>query len=141
VFPEFYAEYFRIQNLRTPPIPSISVCQEPIRYIGQSLIGRDIANLKADDRQNEGRGSISSRGGAFQRVSTLKNEHYASDRDLLMALADAMREEYRAIIDAGLMRQIDDAFPPFPLVIVIARAKQREEGLERPARSASQRTE
>jgi 5-methyltetrahydropteroyltriglutamate--homocysteine methyltransferase len=43
----------------------------------------------------------------------LKDEYYGNQRDLLMALADAMREEYRAIIDAGLMLQVDDAFLPF----------------------------
>lgn len=49
----------------------------------------------------------------FSAFPTLKNEYYGSERDLLIALADAMREEYRAIIDAGLTLQIDDAFLPF----------------------------
>jgi 5-methyltetrahydropteroyltriglutamate--homocysteine methyltransferase len=37
-----------------------------------------------------------------------RNEHYKSDEDYLVALADALREEYKAIIDAGLILQIDD---------------------------------
>jgi 5-methyltetrahydropteroyltriglutamate--homocysteine methyltransferase len=40
------------------------------------------------------------------------NEHYASQDELLYALADAMREEYKAIIDAGFQLQVDDAWIP-----------------------------
>lgn len=112
-FPEFYAEYFPIQNLRTPPVPSVSVCQGPIRYIGQSLIGRDIANLKAAISKVKVEGAFLPVVAPFSAFPTLKNEYYSTEHELLMALADAMREEYRAIIDAGLMLQIDDAFLPF----------------------------
>ena len=38
----------------------------------------------------------------------LKNEHYASDRDLLFAIAEAMNEEYRAIADSGILLQLDE---------------------------------
>ena len=38
----------------------------------------------------------------------IANEHYASDEELLYAVADAMREEYAAIVDAGLILQLDD---------------------------------
>jgi 5-methyltetrahydropteroyltriglutamate--homocysteine methyltransferase len=112
-FPEFYAEYFPIQNLRTPPAPSVSVCQGPIRYVGQSLIERDIANLKAAISKVKVKGAFLPVVAPFSAFPTLKNEYYGNERDLLMALAEAMREEYRAIIDAGLMLQIDDAFLPF----------------------------
>jgi 5-methyltetrahydropteroyltriglutamate--homocysteine methyltransferase len=112
-FPEFYAEYFPIQNLRTPPVPNVSVCQGPIRYIGQSLIERDIANLKAAIGKVKIEGAFLPVVAPFSAFPTLKNEYYANERDLLTALADAMREEYRAIINAGLTLQIDDAFLPF----------------------------
>ena len=42
-----------------------------------------------------------------------KNEHYADEKALLFALADALHEEYKAIVDAGLYVQIDDAFLPY----------------------------
>ena len=112
-FPEFYAEYFPIQNLRMAPVPNLSVCQGPIRYIGQALIARDIANLKAAVGDVDVEGAFLPVVAPFSAFPTLKDEHYGNPRDLLMALADAMREEYRAIIDAGLMLQIDDAFLPF----------------------------
>jgi 5-methyltetrahydropteroyltriglutamate--homocysteine methyltransferase len=41
-------------------------------------------------------------------ASRIGNEHYASDEEFLYACADAMREEYRAILDAGLILQLDD---------------------------------
>ena len=42
-----------------------------------------------------------------------RNEYYKDDEGLLFALAAALREEYKAIIDAGLRVQIDDAFLPW----------------------------
>ncbi len=42
-----------------------------------------------------------------------QNQFYANERDLLFALAKALRDEYKAIVDAGLIVQIDDAFPPY----------------------------
>ena len=37
-----------------------------------------------------------------------RNAHYKTDEEYLFAIADAMREEYRAIVDAGFLLQIDD---------------------------------
>ena len=42
-----------------------------------------------------------------------KNEHYKDEETFLFALADALHEEYQAIVDAGLYVQIDDAFFPY----------------------------
>lgn len=42
-----------------------------------------------------------------------KNECYKDEETLLFALADALREEYKAVLDAGLRIQIDDAFLPY----------------------------
>ena len=38
-----------------------------------------------------------------------QNEHYASEEEFVFALADALHEEYKAIVDAGLLLQVDDA--------------------------------
>jgi 5-methyltetrahydropteroyltriglutamate--homocysteine methyltransferase len=40
------------------------------------------------------------------------NEYYASEEDFLVALAEALREEYQAIVDAGILLQVDDAWLP-----------------------------
>ena len=42
-----------------------------------------------------------------------KNEHYPDEKSLLWALADCLHQEYKAIVDAGLYVQIDDAYIPF----------------------------
>ena len=112
-FPEFYREYFPVQNLRAPSTPSLSVCQGPIRYTGHDLIRRDIENLKAAVANVNVQGAFLPVVAPFSAFPTLKNEYYSSERDLLIGLAEALREEYRAIIDAGLTLQIDDAFLPF----------------------------
>jgi 5-methyltetrahydropteroyltriglutamate--homocysteine methyltransferase len=80
----------------------------PIKYKGQGEIKRDIANLKAALKAagvEEG-GYINSIAPAS--VSRMANEYYKSEEELMHACADAMREEYKAIIDAGLSVQLDD---------------------------------
>ncbi|MBW4094991.1 MAG: cobalamin-independent methionine synthase II family protein [Acidobacteria bacterium] len=79
----------------------------PITYIGQDAVRRDIDNLKsalASNGYSTGFLPALSPGSA----SRLTNEYYATDEELVYACADAMREEYVAIIDAGLTVQIDD---------------------------------
>jgi 5-methyltetrahydropteroyltriglutamate--homocysteine methyltransferase len=46
-------------------------------------------------------------------VPLFKNEYYRSEEEALFALAGALREEYSAIVDAGLTVQVDDAFLPY----------------------------
>jgi 5-methyltetrahydropteroyltriglutamate--homocysteine methyltransferase len=83
------------------------VVRGPLSYTGQDAIARDIANLKAalDDTHTE-QGFMNSLAPGV--VALLPNEYYRSEEDFLFAAADAMREEYKAIIDAGLILQIDD---------------------------------
>jgi 5-methyltetrahydropteroyltriglutamate--homocysteine methyltransferase len=79
----------------------------PISYIGQDAVRSDIANLKAGLEAaglSEGFLPALSPGSA----SRLDNQYYATDEEYIYACADAMREEYKAITDAGLVVQIDD---------------------------------
>ena len=87
-----------------------AVCVAPLRYVGQEAVQADIANLKAALAGLQGRyvdaflpavapGTIE---------HWLTNEHYKTEDECLDAIADAMREEYRAIVDAGFILQIDD---------------------------------
>ena len=80
------------------------VCTGPIRYLGHKPLARDIANLKLalSDLQVE-EAFLPAAG----PVPALANEFYASDEQYQAAFADAMREEYKAILDAGLLLQID----------------------------------
>ncbi|HEX4034347.1 MAG TPA: cobalamin-independent methionine synthase II family protein [Solirubrobacteraceae bacterium] len=83
------------------------VVRGPISYGGRAALTRDIANFKAALAENGlEEGFLNAVGPAS--CARLANEYYATDEELLYACADAMREEYEAIIDAGLLLQIDD---------------------------------
>jgi 5-methyltetrahydropteroyltriglutamate--homocysteine methyltransferase len=79
----------------------------PISYVGHEAIERDIANLKA------ARGERPSEGAFMAAIAPQEpftpGEYYATTEEEVLALAAALREEYRAITDAGLILQIDDA--------------------------------
>jgi 5-methyltetrahydropteroyltriglutamate--homocysteine methyltransferase len=83
------------------------VCTAPIRYKGQARIAADVANLKQAMKANgvEEGFMTSVAPGSFARGEDL---HYKSEEDFTFAAADVMREEYQAIIDGGLVLQIDD---------------------------------
>jgi 5-methyltetrahydropteroyltriglutamate--homocysteine methyltransferase len=85
----------------------LPVCTGPLTYTGQEAIQRDIANVKAALAAagvEEGFMTSIAPGSA----SRIGNTYYASEEEFVYACADAMREEYQAIIDAGLILQLDD---------------------------------
>jgi len=79
-----------------------------VTFRGHEQIRTDIANFKAalDAAGIERGGWMNAVGPAS--CARCSNEYYESDDDLFTAVADAMREEYKAIIDAGLTVQLDD---------------------------------
>jgi 5-methyltetrahydropteroyltriglutamate--homocysteine methyltransferase len=83
------------------------VCTGPMRY-DRTAVDRDIANFKA---ALEGQDVVDGFLPVVAPASAywLQNEHYASEEEFVFALADALSEEYRAIVDAGLLVQVDDA--------------------------------
>ena len=107
-FPEYYERYFKIAMFGAMLSPQRRlVCRGPITYIGQEALAIDIANLKAalGGRQyTEAFMSAAMPTGLAEQ----RNEYYPSRDDFLTALADAVHEEYRAIIDAGFLIQLDD---------------------------------
>jgi 5-methyltetrahydropteroyltriglutamate--homocysteine methyltransferase len=82
----------------------------PLSYSGHAEIQRDIANLKAAIAMVDVEEAFLPVVAPGSIQPDLKNEYYGSDEDLFKALADALHEEYRAIVEAGLICQIDDAF-------------------------------
>ncbi|WP_144794117.1 cobalamin-independent methionine synthase II family protein [Microbacterium paludicola] len=77
----------------------------PISYRGQDAVAADIAHLRGALREGEEGFLTAIAPGSAARV---RNEYYPSDEAHIDAWADALREEYRAIIDAGLTLQLDD---------------------------------
>jgi 5-methyltetrahydropteroyltriglutamate--homocysteine methyltransferase len=90
-----------------PRLSSWPFAVGPVKYTGHAAIAADIANFKAALKANGvGEGFMTSIGPAS--CARVGNRHYKSDDEFMFACADAMREEYKAIIDAGLVLQIDD---------------------------------
>jgi 5-methyltetrahydropteroyltriglutamate--homocysteine methyltransferase len=83
------------------------ICRGPLTFKGQDAVAQDIADMKrAMEAAGVEDGFLNSV--APGSCARFGNEHYATDEELLFACADAMREEYKAIVDAGLMLQLDD---------------------------------
>ena len=112
-FPEFYAEYFPTQGFRVRPATDVNVCNAPIRYIGHAQVARDIANLKAAAAKVNVVDAFLPVVAPASAYPIYRNEYYKDDEALMFALADALRNEYKAVLDAGLRVQIDDAFIPW----------------------------
>ncbi|HWM48988.1 MAG TPA: cobalamin-independent methionine synthase II family protein [Xanthobacteraceae bacterium] len=83
------------------------VCTGPVTYTGHDLIRRDIENLKAA-ASGKRVADVFMPAVSPATLQILPNEHYGSPEDYTWALAEAIREEYRAIVDAGFILQIDD---------------------------------
>jgi 5-methyltetrahydropteroyltriglutamate--homocysteine methyltransferase len=110
-FAAFYAELDAASGPPATALGSVgeAVCVAPIRYTGQAEVQRDIANFKAALKQAGVAEGFLPVAAPASVIPDRKNEHYKSDEEMLAAIAEAMRDEYRAIVDAGLLLQLDDA--------------------------------
>jgi 5-methyltetrahydropteroyltriglutamate--homocysteine methyltransferase len=117
MFRDFYAEYFPTQKL---PKRGTVVCVGPITYKGQAAVQKDIAVFKAALKGVAVADAFLPVVAPASAVPQHKNEYYKDDEEFLFKLAEALREEYKAIIDAGLMVQIDDAFLPYMYDVAFA---------------------
>jgi 5-methyltetrahydropteroyltriglutamate--homocysteine methyltransferase len=106
-FPEYYEWYARQRAGNVVP-PSSMVCTGPITYKGQKALQTDIANLKAALQGVNVEEAFMPAASPTNIESQRQNEYYPTQEAYLHAIADAMREEYRAIVDAGFILQIDD---------------------------------
>ena len=105
-FPEVYAEITR-EMYGGGPRPMAREITSPVAYKGYDALEADIANLRAAlERTPATEGFMTAVApGSFGRE---QNRYYRSQEEFLFAIADAMRVEYRAIVDAGFVLQIDD---------------------------------
>lgn len=111
-FAEFYAELDRADGAPTTAASAgapIAVCVGPIKYTGVDEIQRDIANFKAALKGAGVAQGFLPVAAPASVIPDRKNEYYASEDECLAAIGQAMRTEYRAIIDSGLLLQLDDA--------------------------------
>lgn len=108
-FPRYYEAVAKASEQRSgTSVREPLVCRGPIRYIGHDALQRDLDNLKA---------ALAGRNVVAAFVPSIAptdvehwhhNEYYSSQEAYLEAIAEAMREEYEAIVNAGFLLQIDD---------------------------------
>lgn len=104
-FPEFFKEEMPVAFSGLPT----EVCVAPISYSDHGSIRRDIENLKsAAGELDPGRLFLTSVAPASTAYSSV-NEFYPSEEEFVFAIAEALREEYLAVYNAGLLLQVDDA--------------------------------
>jgi len=105
-FADFYKEYDATEGQTEGGLSA--VCVGPIAYRGEATLRTDLENLRAATAEA---GAIeafvpAAAPGTIELQRT--NAHYATEEAYLFAIADAMRTEYRAIVDAGFVLQVDD---------------------------------
>src|SRR5215472_5901148 len=104
-FPEYYHSYMSKYSSAVAPM-KVMVCTGPVAYTGQAAVRTDIAHLR------EALAGVDGPVEAFLPSTSPsgfgRNDYYSSERDYLAAVAEAMREEYLAIVEAGFLLQVDD---------------------------------
>ena len=105
-FAEFYAELDAREGVATT---TEAICVGPIKYTGQAELQRDIDNFKAALKAVKVEEAFLPVAAPASVIPDRKNEYYKSDDDIMAAIAEAMRTEYKTIIDAGFLVQLDDA--------------------------------
>ena len=109
-FPEYYEDYFARAHLGGAIAPAHPVvCVGPVEYVGHDDLKKDLDNLRASCARH----GVEE---AFMPCAAVTgvghNEYYGSQEEYMYAVADALALEYNAIIDAGLLLQVDDPFLP-----------------------------
>ena len=105
-FAEFYAELDAREGVATN---MDSVCVGPITYTGQEELKRDIDNFKAALKSANVAEAFMPVAAPASVIPDRKNEYYKSEEELIRAIGAAMRTEYKMIVDAGFILQLDDA--------------------------------
>jgi len=122
-FSGFYRVYNRIERSLWLPgnedvgpaadVPAASWrCTGPIVYTGLPAVQRDIANFKKALQNARVEEAFMPVAAPCSVEATRANNYYATDEEYVFAIAEALKHEYRAIVDAGFLLQIDDALVP-----------------------------
>ena len=109
MFPDFYRNVLENNPFKHTIRMAPRICVGPIRYIGDAKLRRDIDNLKA---AMAAAGADEGFMPSSAPITQMENEYYQTEEEFITAYGDAMRQEYQAILDAGLVLQID-----FPMLV------------------------
>jgi 5-methyltetrahydropteroyltriglutamate--homocysteine methyltransferase len=102
-FPSFYKDGVHSGSQRAK-----LACIGPIRYAGQKQLAADIANFNAALKTGQPVGTFIPSVSPSSCAGMMENKFYGSDEEHLLAVAEALREEYEGIVKAGFAVQIDD---------------------------------
>jgi 5-methyltetrahydropteroyltriglutamate--homocysteine methyltransferase len=102
-FPAFYKD-----GSHSGTQPTRYACTGPLKYVGQKQLEADIRNLKDGLKGASPAGVFMPSVSPSSCVGLMENRHYKDEEEHLYAVADALSEEYRAIVAAGFIVQIDD---------------------------------
>jgi 5-methyltetrahydropteroyltriglutamate--homocysteine methyltransferase len=105
-FAEFYSE---LDAQDAPATQTRAVCVGPVTYTGSADVGRDIANFKSALAKAPATEAFMPVAAPASVIPDRENEFYKSEDELLDAIGLAMRQEYKTIVDAGFLVQLDDA--------------------------------
>jgi len=106
-FPEFYADKARGASLEGGSLDG-GHCVGPIAYRGHAKVREDIERIRSLVAGRPHQDIFIPAVAPSYIAATVPNQHYGTNEEYEQALAEALREEYRAIIDAGAVVQIDD---------------------------------
>lgn len=107
-FPDYYQSALA-QQVSARRRRALTVCTGPIKYKGQEALKADLAVLKSALAGAAAEAFVPAIAPSNVEATT-PNEYYPTAEAYVFAIAEAMREEYRAIVDAGFLLQIDDPF-------------------------------
>ena len=130
---EEFADFYS-QNQIGEWTPRIIVCSGPIGY-NRTQIDRDIANFKSALASVHVEEAFMPVVAPASFVREAHNEYYPTEEAYVYAIADALRQEYQAILNAGFLLQVDDA------VLATMWVVMESEGLEAYRRWAELRVE
>jgi 5-methyltetrahydropteroyltriglutamate--homocysteine methyltransferase len=102
-FPSFYKNGVHSGSARAR-----FACTGPIKYVGQKQLAADIENLKAALAGANYVDAFVPSVSPSSCAGLMENRYYKSDEEHVFAVAEALGEEYRTIVGAGFMLQIDD---------------------------------
>ncbi len=107
-FPEYYERYFAQAMMGGAVAPLVPLaCTRQLTYVGQEALQREIDNLKTALQGLEYEDVFMP---AVAPSGVGANEFYPTEEEYMFAVAEALRNEYQGIVDAGFILQIDDPF-------------------------------
>jgi 5-methyltetrahydropteroyltriglutamate--homocysteine methyltransferase len=109
-FPEYYVQYFKEAMMGGAILPLVPVvCTGPVKYKGEQKVRVDIANVKAAAKA-AGVPDHHVFLPATAPAGVGINEYYKTDEEYFHAVAAELNKEYRAVVAAGILLQVDDPF-------------------------------